>query len=564
MAEALRGKIKALAVDTPQGHSGMLLRESQYVFNYDTQDRQAELALGMPLRAASYNSSQPHPIFAMNLPEGNLRHKIRERYGKAFSKLDDIALLSIVGHDQIGRLTVFDPTEQVARPGAGVGLRELLGARASDELFDHLLDTYLASGVSGVQPKVMVPDADASDGVAAIMHTTARLSDLIVKASSIQHENLTQNEFLCMDAAKRAGIDVPEFHLSDDGSLFVVRRFDRAATGERLGFEDMSVLANLTYDEYGSYKYTGSYENIATIIEAYCGPNATESKQRFFDYFCLSTMVRNGDGHLKNFGLLYDSPHQPESIRLSPLFDVVTTSVYDVENLRTGRITQDRDMALKLNKSSAYPDRAALIAFGHRCNVLKPERVIERIDAGMTASLEANRDRVPDQLWQRMKKEWDMSRLGLESQVKKVHLGGLGNPRAYKQALAPAAPTWTAAQDQRAGMLDNLKAMTTGALLTFAEMGSEAIQRAGSGAKVDWRAVEDAAIVKSLNADKQAADDVYRAIAGASPAALSDEQKAALRDRVNAVALAVVAEPLSNPSALSVPEATGGGNSNEV
>jgi serine/threonine-protein kinase HipA len=86
MAEALRGKIKALAVDTPQGHSGKLLRESQYVFNYDTQDRQAELALGMPLRAASYNSSQPHPIFAMNLPEGNLRHKIRERYGKAFNR----------------------------------------------------------------------------------------------------------------------------------------------------------------------------------------------------------------------------------------------------------------------------------------------------------------------------------------------------------------------------------------------------------------------------------------------------------------------------------------------
>eukprot|EP01034_Spumella_vulgaris_P024434 gene24434-30779_t len=304
MAEALRGKIKALAVDTPQGHSGKLLRESQYVFNYDTQDRQAELALGMPLRAASYNSSQPHPIFAMNLPEGNLRHKIRERYGKAFSKLDDMSLLSIVGHDQIGRLTVVDPTEEVTRPGAGVGLRELLGSKASDELFDHLLDTYLASGVSGVQPKVMVPDADASsDGVAAIMHTTARLSDLIVKASSIQHENLTQNEFLCMDAAKRAGIDVPEFHLSDDGSLFVVRRFDRTDTGERKGFEDMSVLAGLTYNEYGSYKYEGSYENIATIIEAYCGPNATESKQRFFDYFCLSTMVRNGDAHLKNFGL---------------------------------------------------------------------------------------------------------------------------------------------------------------------------------------------------------------------------------------------------------------------
>jgi len=36
------------------------------------------------------------------------------------------------------------------------------------------------------------------------------------------------------------------------------------------------------------------------------------------------------------------------------------------------------------------------IEFGHRCNVLKQEHVLECIDAGMTASLNANRDRMPD------------------------------------------------------------------------------------------------------------------------------------------------------------------------
>lgn len=427
MSDALRGKIKALAVSTPQGPSGLLLRESQFVFNYETQDRNCEIALGMPLRAASYASSQPHPILAMNLPEGNLRQKIKERYGKQFAKLDDMAMLSIVGHDQIGRLTVNDANAPMSRPQAHIGLTELLRARASDELFDHLLDNYLASGISGVQPKVLIPDADADGGLAAIEHTTARLSDLIVKASSVAHPNLTQNEFLCMDAAKRAGIDVPEFHLSDDGSLFVLRRFDRNASGERLGFEDMSVLSGQTYDEYGHYKYGGSYEAIPTIIEAYCGPNAAESKQRFFEYFAASCMMRNGDAHMKNFGLLYESPDSLGGVRLSPMYDVVTTSVYDVVNERTGRVTQDRELALKLNKSKEYPDRRALIAFGHRCNVLKPERVLERIDAGMTASLEANRDRVPEQLWGRMKHEWDMSRLNLDSQVKRVRISSLGN-----------------------------------------------------------------------------------------------------------------------------------------
>jgi serine/threonine-protein kinase HipA len=424
MSDTLRGKIKALAVSTPQGLAGRLLRESQFVFNYETQAQNCEIALGMPLRAASYTSHQLHPIFAMNLPEGNLRQKIQERYGKQFAKLDDMAMLSIVGHDQIGRLTVTDPGMPLTGSKVHVGLKELLRTRASEELFDDLLDNYLASGISGVQPKVLIPDADVgANGARATMErSTTRLADLIVKASSVAHPNLTQNEFLCMDAAKRAGIDVPEFHLSEDGSLFVLRRFDRTVLGGRLGFEDMSVLSGQTYDEYGHYKYGGNYEAIATIIEAYCGPNAAESKQRFFEYFAASCMMRNGDAHMKNFGLLYESSGRAESVRLSPLYDVVTTSVYDRVNGLTGRVTQDRELALNLNKSKRYPDRRALIAFGHRCNVLKPELVLGRIDAGMTESLEANRDRVPEQLWQRMKREWDMSRLSLDAQVKRVRI----------------------------------------------------------------------------------------------------------------------------------------------
>jgi len=404
MTEALHGKVKALRVGVPQGASGSLLRESQFVFNYGTRERACEIALGMPLRAASYISNQPHPIFAMNLPEGSLLQKIRERFGKQFAKLDDMAMLSIVGHDQIGRLSMTAPQTAVTnKPPPHIGLTAILRARASDALFDDLLDTYLACGISGVQPKVLVPDADANTHMTAGERWAVRLSDLIVKAASDAHPHLTHNEFLCMDAARRAGLEVPEFHLSDDGSLFVMRRFDRSGDGTRLGFEDMSVLAGQTYDVYGHYKYGGSYEAIVSLIEAYCGANAAESKQRFFSYFAASCMMRNGDAHMKNFGLLYEVPGAPAGVRLSPLYDVVTTSVYDVVNTRTGRVTQDRELALKLNKSHTYPDRRALLAFGHRCNVCKPGQVLEQLDTAMTDSLQANRERVPQSLWQRIK-----------------------------------------------------------------------------------------------------------------------------------------------------------------
>lgn len=534
-SDAPRGKIKSLLVDTPQGESGKLVRESQFVFNYATDDRSRELALGMPLRAASYAGNQLPPILMMNVPEGNLRHAIRSRYGKQFAKLDEMALLSIVGHDQIGRLTLREPNSVDPRAGSSVGLRELLSARVSDGMFDYLLDTYLESGVSGVQPKVLIPDADTPLTDVDYERLTVRLSDLIVKSSGVEYPELTSNEFLCMDAARRAGIDVPEFHLSDDGSLFVVRRFDRTDTGERLGFEDMVVAAGQPYDEFGNYKYRGSYEAIATLVESYCGPNAADGKQRLFEYVALSCMLRNGDAHMKNFGLLYEFPDQPQSVRLAPLYDVVTTTIYEYEDRKTGLMKTDRTLALKLNKSDAYPIRKELLAFATRCNVLRPEAVLDRLGQGMTESLEANRDRVPSELLGKMQREWDAGRLSLEAT--RVSLASLTDKRHYKAALASQPrPVWSAGQVRRADALPSLAESATGPLLAFAQHATKAIAAAGGAARsVDWKAVEDAAIRQSIVEDGQEPDDVYRAISEASPLfGVGGWREANLRERIEA------------------------------
>lgn len=534
-SDSLRGKVKTLLVDTPQGESGKLVRESQFVFNYTTDNRRRELALGMPLRAASYAGNQLPPILMMNVPEGSLRHAIKSRYGKQFAKLDEMALLSIVGHDQIGRLTLREPSSVDPRAGNRVGLREVLSARASDGLFDYLLDTYLDSGVSGVQPKVLIPDADKPLTDVDYERLTVRLSDLIVKSSGVEYPELTTNEFLCMDAARRAGIDVPEFHLSDDGSLFVVRRFDRTDSGERLGFEDMVVAAGQSYDEFGNYKYRGSYEAIATLIESYCGANAADGKQRLFEYVALSCMLRNGDAHMKNFGLLYESPDKPQSVRLAPLYDVVTTTIYEYEDRKTGRLKADRTLALKLNKSDRYPTRKELLEFATRCNVLRPDAVLDRLAQGMTESLEANRERVPSELLTKMQREWDSGRLGLESS--RVSLASLTDKRHYKAALAgQPRPVWGVEQARRVDALPSLVASATGPLLAFAQHATTAIAAAGGTARsVDWKAVEDTAIRQSIVDDGQEPDDVYRAICEASPMfGVGGWREADLRQRIEA------------------------------
>ncbi|MEO8746264.1 MAG: type II toxin-antitoxin system HipA family toxin [Rhodanobacter sp.] len=394
-------KTKHLIVTTPQGAAGDIRRESQFVFNYSSTDPACAVSLSMPLRARSYSGNQLPAIFGMNLPEGFLHQRIVERLAK-FEAVDDMRLLAITGQHPIGRLRYDVPGESRVARAAEIGLKSLLAETATTALFEHLVDMYFDSGISGVQPKVMVPDADKP------MPDRATLvqSDLIVKAGGDEYPHLAVNEFLCMDAARRAGITVPDFWLSDDGGLFVMQRFD-LHEGQRLGFEDMAVLMGKPREPTGHYKYTESYEAIARFIGALCGDNALESLQRFFEYLVLSVAVRNGDAHLKNFGLLYTHP-QAAAPRLAPLYDVVTTSAYDDHNVRTGRSQTDRTLALKLNKSKRFPTREELIAFGKiHCHVRAPASVIERICQAMSETLDSHRQRFEDTFFKRLADEWD-------------------------------------------------------------------------------------------------------------------------------------------------------------
>jgi serine/threonine-protein kinase HipA len=402
-------KTKHLVVGTPQGDAGDLRKESRFVFNYSSAERAREISLAMPIRAESYSSGALLPIFEMNKPEGYLLSKIEEVFAKV-GPLDDMALLELVGGSQIGRLTYRQPGREERRAHAPMSRKELLQQSASRELFDHLVSVYFDSGISGVQPKVLIPSA--ADGSGTLERTTLRHSDLIVKASGIEFPHLAANEFLCLSAAKRAGIEVPEFELSDDGGLLVVTRFDLQPDGMPLGFEDMAVLTGRSNRE----KYQGSYEMIARAIRLYCqGADPLPELQGFFEYVALMVMVRNGDGHLKNFGLLYEHPQQPSSIRLAPLFDVVTTCIYDISGGSSEITKYDRTLALKLAKTRTYPLRQTLLDFGRaHCNVARPEQVLDRIGTAMSDTLTNEGLRVNASLLTELTSAWDDARMSLE------------------------------------------------------------------------------------------------------------------------------------------------------
>lgn len=400
-------RVRQLAVRTPQGHSGTLTKESRHVFAYETREHARQVSLTMPLRAETYAETPMLPAFAMNRPEGFLLDRIQRAFKQV--QLDDMALLAITGGNQIGRLRYEEPGKATRTKRAEVGLTTLLKTGSQAGLFEHLVETYLESGISGFQPKVMIPDADKTESGKVDEKTTATTPSLILKAAGDDYPYLPVNEYLCMSAARRAGIQVPRFWLSDDQSLFIMERFD-VEGGAQLGFEDMAVLMGKNPAQ-PNFKYSSSYEKIALAISMNCGSNSDESLARFFEYFTLSVMVRNGDAHLKNFGLLYEHPDTGEPPRLSPLFDVVTTSVYRYENQKTGIEIADRTMALKLNKAVAYPMRSELLAFGRNvCHVNDPAAIVDRIADSMSATLAEEGGRMPGQFLMALRAEWDRGR----------------------------------------------------------------------------------------------------------------------------------------------------------
>ena len=310
--------VSSLAVWAANKRSGLLAREQrqEYVFAYSPDvGPDVQVSLTMPVRLQSWGSRELHPIFQMNLPEGALLEAIRRAIAKVIGE-DDLSILRVTGGNQVGR-------NRFALPGEGSpyiedspeSLDELLTYPDTSELFHELVDRYaLRSGISGVQPKVLLE---------ATERATLTSSGYIVKSWGSDYPGLAANEYFCMTAAKRSGLPTPEFFLSDNGGLFIMRRFDIAPDGTFIGFEDMCSLQALGT----ARKYSGSYERVAKSIRDFVtGEHLVAAREQFFSMLVLSVMLRNGDAHLKNFGVLYTTPS--DVVTLAPVYDVVTTTVY--------------------------------------------------------------------------------------------------------------------------------------------------------------------------------------------------------------------------------------------
>jgi serine/threonine-protein kinase HipA len=321
------------------------------------------VSLTMPVRLPSWDTPYSlAPIFEMNLPEGALRERLRLAFAKATGSFDDLDLLSIVGRSQVGRLRYTGLDESLDEDVPFQSVDEILSARRDGGLFAYLLDRFAAfSGLSGVQPKFMVRDETDFVGAAPGERTSFRGATHIVKFWEAEYPELAANEYFCLRAAERCGLDVPRFRLTEEGQALVVDRFDLKPDGTYRGFEDFCVLNARGTAE----KYRGSYETsvLKRFRQFASGERLAADVENLFTLMVLNCALRNGDAHLKNFGVIYDDLEG--RVALAPVYDLVTTTAY---------ISADT-MALTLNGSTRWPTSDELQAFGETREIGSPATV---------------------------------------------------------------------------------------------------------------------------------------------------------------------------------------------
>ena len=293
---------------------GTLTEEAaQYVFSY-LPDVPSEnlVSLLMPVRAASYDWKTLHPFFQMNLPEGFKKDLMIRRLGP-HADVSDFGLLALTGANTIGRVQLVPRGATLGIAASKADMAGLLASANSRENLLHLLEGGVAEGVSGVMPKALVQLGDRA---------TVWTDEFILKTGFDDLPGLAINEFLCLEVAREAGLEVPEARLSDDGQILAVRRFDRTEDGRMLAVEDYCALK----PNDAVNKYKGTLEDLAKLTSAYV-PRAAfkDVARRLYTLILLNYAIHNADAHLKNFALVYTSA---DDVRLAPAYDVLSGTVY--------------------------------------------------------------------------------------------------------------------------------------------------------------------------------------------------------------------------------------------
>jgi serine/threonine-protein kinase HipA len=265
---------------------------------------------------------------------------------KKYGYIDEYLLFSLLAPNIENRVTFVTDKTILKLPTFDM---DMILMNDTADTFSKILHTFLdKNAISGVQPKsiAILKDKDSLEN-----------REYIIKTWGDEYPYLAENEFFCLQALKKAGIPIPEVKLSQNNRFLVVKKFIYKEDGSLLGFEEVLSLM----EKNSINKYQGSYEQVAKTIYPYLS-NKKESMRNFFKTIIMNYLLKNGDAHLKNFGLLFSDDFK--EVWFAPAYDVVTTTAY---------IYKDKP-ALMMDGKKVWFSKESLIKFGIKsCFLSKSE-----------------------------------------------------------------------------------------------------------------------------------------------------------------------------------------------
>lgn len=324
------------------------IRDERMQFQYEPEWITAAgppLSVSMPLRDAPWPDRNTFPFFENLLPEGVLRDLIAEQLGTAPNNF--ARLLSATGGDVAGAISLEDtdasasghPPEREphmpTEPGQAEALTETSLGQVIETLQHYPLlqgsDSGLRLSLAGAQRKLPVW-LDTKKELYLPHHQP---STHILKPPAERFPGLVGNEYLCMRAARQAGLNVPDVSLRpfvDRKGLhhdaYLVSRYDRVTRqGQttRLHQEDLCQVLGIP----SARKYTADggpgFGDVIRVLRSHTRPSAVHLRE-MIRRLLFNLMIGNQDAHAKNISLLHQASGQ---VALAPAYDIVSTLVYD-------------------------------------------------------------------------------------------------------------------------------------------------------------------------------------------------------------------------------------------
>ena len=275
-------------------------------------------------------------------PDAWGRRVIEHRRTGARSDLSILAYLLESASDRIGALDFQESaTCYTARSGDATTLSEL--AEAADRVdrgvpLTPALDRALLHGTSvgGARPKALL-----ADGCRRLIAKFASSSDPypVVKA-----------EFVAMELARRAGIDVAPVELAEalGRDVLLVERFDRTAEGHRLMMVSALTILEL-HDALGIAGRYATYTDLAHRVRSrFTSPDAT--LRELFTRIIFSILVGNTDDHARNHSAFWDGAH----LTLTPAYDICPQARAGGEAAQAMAFGADGDRLSQVTRCTAH------------------------------------------------------------------------------------------------------------------------------------------------------------------------------------------------------------------